>query len=132
MFGRTKTEKLTNENIVFDFVKGLLVATLLSLGLVVLFAFCMKWFSIPDEFITPATLLIKGLSALVGSILAVKGNSKGLLKGMTFGAIYIVLAFVIFSILAGTFDIGLGLVLDLAFASLLSGIVGIVKVNKNQ
>lgn len=131
MFGRSKTETLSNENVIFDFFKGLLVATLLSLGFVILFAFCMKWFMIADEFIAPITLVIKAVSVVSGSAIAIKGKSKGLLKGMSFGVIYILLAFIVFSMLANTFSIGLNTLLDVAFASLLGGIVGIVKVNKN-
>lgn len=131
MFGRSKTETLSNENVIFDFFKGLLVATLLSLGFVILFAFCMKWFMIADEFIAPITLVIKAVSVVSGSAIAIKGKSKGLLKGMAFGVIYILLAFIVFSMLANTFSIGLNTLLDVAFASLLGGIVGIVKVNKN-
>lgn len=130
MFGHSKSERLSNENVIFDFIKGLLVATLLSLGLIVLFAFCMKWFSIPDEFISPITLVIKGVSVLTGSCIAVKGESKGLLKGLLFGMLYIILAFVVFSILSGTFSVGISSILDLAFATLLGGIVGIIKVNR--
>ena len=78
------------------------------------------------------TLLIKGLSVLVGSIIAVKGSEKGLVKGIAFGAIYILLAFLIFSILSGNFAFGLSSFLDLFFASLLGGIVGIIKVNKSS
>ena len=131
MFGHSKSETLSKDNIFYDFLKGLLVATLLSLGLIILFAYSMKWFSIDDQFISPFTLLIKGVCVLVGSSLAVKkGTSKGLLKGVLFGIVYIAIAFIIFSILAGTFSVGLSTVLDLAFAGLLGGIIGIIKVNK--
>ena len=51
-------------------------------------------------------------------------------KGLCFGVCYVVLAFVIFSVLAGSFSVGVSFALDLAFAGLLGGIVGIVKVNK--
>jgi hypothetical protein len=40
-------------------------------------------------------------------------------------------AFVVFSVLAGTASIGVSTLLDVLFASLLGGIVGIVKVNKS-
>ena len=130
MFAHSKTENFSNENIVFNFFKGILLATLTSLGLIVLFAFCLKWFSLPDIVITPVTLAVKGISVLIGSLVAVKGESKGLVKGVSFGAIYIVIAFVIFSVLSGTFSFGVSSLLDLAFASLLGGVVGIVKVNR--
>ncbi len=129
MFG-SKTQRLSNENVIYDFLKGLLVATLISLGLVVLFAFCMKWFLIADDFIAPATLVIKGISVLAGSVVAVKGKSKGLVKGLSFGAIYVAVAFLVFWMLSGSFSIGVSTLLDVLFASLLGGIVGIIKVNK--
>ena len=129
MFG-SKTSDRTNDNVVFDFLKGLIVASLLSLGLIVLFAFCLKWFSLSDNVILPITLLIKMISVVIGSLIAVKGDSKGLLKGVLFGLIYILFAFVIFSFLAGTFNIGLSFLLDIVAASLLGGIVGIIKVNR--
>lgn len=130
MFSKSKTEKIKNNNIVFDFIKGAIVAILISLGLVVLFAFCIKWFSLSDAVIAPVTFVIKGLSVLFGAMIAVKGDSKGLVKGVGFGAIYICFAFVIFSILSGSFSIGLTSLLDLVFSVVLGGIVGIVKVNK--
>ena len=120
----------TNENVFFDFFKGILIASLLSLGLVILAAFCLKWFSIADEYVAPITLLIKGTSVFVGAMFAVKGNSKGLLKGVSFGLIYIVVAFIVFSVLAGSMLVGVSTLLDVLFASLLGGIVGIVKVNR--
>ena len=120
----------TNENLFLDFFKGILVASLMSLGLVVLAAFCLKWFSIEDSFIAPITLLIKGLSVLVGAVIAVKGRSNGLAKGAVFGILYVVIAFVVFSFLAGTMQVGVSTFLDVLFASLLGGIVGIVKVNR--
>ena len=120
----------TNENVLFDFFKGILIASLLSLGLVILAAFCLKWFSIADEYVAPITLLIKGTSVFVGAMFAVKGNSKGLLKGVSFGLIYIVVAFIVFSVLAGSMSVGVSTLLDVLFASLLGGIVGIVKVNR--
>ena len=129
MFQQAKA--YSNENIVFDFFKGLLVAALLSLGLVIFAAFCLKWFSIGDEFIAPITLLIKGASVFVGALFAIKGHSKGLVKGVIFGLVYVVVAFIVFSVLAGTAVFGVSTILDVLFASLLGGIVGIVKVNKS-
>lgn len=130
MFASSKTKFDSNENVMLDFLKGILIASLISLGLIVLFAYSLKWFEISDVFIVPATLIIKGISVVIGSVIAIKGTSKGLVKGALFGAIYIVVALVVFSVLAGTFQIGVSTILDIAFASLLGGIVGIVKVNK--
>ncbi len=132
MFSHSKSEKLSNDNVFFDFVKGIVIAIIVSLGLVVLFAFILKGFSLPDSVITPVTMIIKALSVVLGSLVAVKGNSKGLVKGVSFGAIYIVVAFLIFSLLAGSFSVGLSGLLDLLSAIACGGIVGIIKVNRKQ
>ena len=126
VFSKTRA----NGSVMFDFIKGLIIASLCSLALVVLFAFCIKWFDIGDGYLNLITLSIKGMSVVIGGIFAVKGQTKGLLKGLIFGLIYVIFAFLIFALLAGTFNIGLSFLLDLAFASLLGGIVGIVKVNR--
>lgn len=130
MFSRSKSEKLSNDNIFFDFVKGIIIAIIISLGLVVLFAFILKGFSLSDSVITPVTMIIKAVSVVVGALVAVKGNSKGLVKGISFGTIYIVIAFLIFSILAGSFSVGVSGLLDLISAATCGGIVGIIKVNR--
>ena len=129
---KSSTKSLLSQSIILDFLKGIVVSLLLSLGLIILFAFSLKWFDISDSLIPAITLLIKGISVLTGSIVSVKGTEKGLLKGACFGAIYITCAFLIFSILSGSFMIDLNSLLDLLFSSLLGGIVGIVKVNKSS
>lgn len=128
----TKSENISKNGEIFSFAKGLTIATILSLGLVLLFAFCLKWFDLADSFIVPVNLVIKGLCVIVGSIITIKKDTnKGLVKGASFGAIYIALAYVVFSILSGSFSFTLATLLDLVFATTLGGIVGIVKVNKN-
>ena len=130
--GNVSVKNMFFSQIVLDFLKGIIIALLISLGLIIAFAFLLKWFDINDNFIPAITLLVKGLSVLIGSLIAIKGDSKGLLKGVCFGSIYIFLAFVIFSILSGNFSINLSILLDLAFAAIIGGIVGIIKVNKNS
>lgn len=127
----SKTKSKSSENIIFDFLKGLIISALCSLIFVVLFAFLIKWFDIADSYLNLITIIIKALSVIIGSLFAIKGKSKGLFKGVCFGLLYVIVAFVIFSFLAGTFAMGLGFLLDLAFAALLGGIVGIIKVNRN-
>ena len=128
----SNTTVITKNNETLRFTKGLIVAVILSLGLVLLFAFCLKWFDLADSFIVPVNMAIKGLCVVVGSIISIKKDTeKGLLKGASFGALFIVLAFVVFSILSGSFSLNLSNLLDLVFASTLGGIVGVVKVNKN-
>ncbi len=133
MFAKLKSEKLSNnKGLFFDYIKGLVIAIIISLGLVVLFAFILKWASLPDNIIPVITLVIKDISVVIGSLFAVKGESKGLVKGAGFGIIYVIFAFLLFSMLAGSFSMGLSSLLDIISASVLGSIVGIVKVNRKQ
>lgn len=127
-FTKSKTAS-DSENIVVNFLKGLIVSMMISFALIIILAFSMKWFSLGEKFITPFNLAIKTISVLVGASIAVKGESKGLLKGVVFGLLYILVAFLSFSILSKSFAVDTGLILDIVFACLAGGIVGIIKVN---
>ena len=129
MQSKTKTEKLKKDSVLFDFIKGSVVALIISLALIILFAFCFKWFSLSDSIISPMTFVIKGVSVIIGALIAVKG-SRGLMKGMCFGAVYMLLSMMIFSVLAGSFSFGISSFLDLVFSVILGGIIGIIKVNR--
>ena len=126
----SKTNQISNENVFLSFFKGLIISLLISLGLVVLFAFSLKWFEINDTFIFIGTMVIKAVSVLIGAMVAIKGKSKGLIKGILFGLIYIFVAFVVFSFLAGGFEFDGQTVLDFVASAIIGGIVGVIKVNK--
>ena len=128
-FAKSKSS-IMGGNIILGYIKGLIVSMLVSFALVILLAFSLKWFSMSEKLISPINLAIKTISVLVGSCIAVKGNSKGLLKGVLFGFLYISLAFISFSFLANTFSMDLSLILDVLFACIAGGIVGIIKVNR--
>ena len=132
MFGIAKSEKITNENLIYNYLKGLIVAMLFSFAVIFLFAYCLKWFDFNRPAITTIVLAIKGVSVLIGAAVAVKGETMGLIKGAMFGLIYILLAFTIFSFISGSFDFNISGILDGFFAMLVGGIVGIVKVNRKR
>lgn len=127
----TRTKNLQNENIILNFIKGLIISLMISFGLVILFAFILKWSPLLENYIFVGTMLIKILSASVGAILAIKGDSFGLFKGLLFGLIYISFAFIIFSFLAGNFDFDKQTILDYVLCGLTGAIIGVIKVNKN-
>ena len=124
------SDSLDKNSVIFDYLKGLIVAMMLSFGLVLAFAFSLKWWEVGEEMIVPINLAIKIISVCVGSIIAIKGDHKGLVKGLVFGVIYMSVAFISFSFLAKTFELDLSFVLDLVCSAVAGGIVGIIKVNR--
>ncbi len=119
------------DNLTFSYIKGLIISLLLSFALVVLFAFLIKWISAIEGYIYVGTMVIKAVSSGLGAAVAVKGESRGLVKGVLFGLLYISLAFLVFSFLAGSFTFDSQTVLDFVASAIVGGIVGIIKVNKN-
>lgn len=128
-FSKSKTYD-SKANLFVSFLKGLIVSMLVSFALIILLAFSLKWFSLNEKFISPLNLLIKTISVLIGSIIAIKGESKGLIKGIVFGFLYVAFAFSSFSFLANSFVFDLSLLLDIVFACVAGGTVGVIKVNR--
>ena len=110
---------------IFEVLKALIIAVILTLVLVLLAALVVKLFNIGDGVIPIINQVIKGVSILVSCLIAVK-HTNGWLKGIIVGILYIALSFVIFSLLDGKFSFGLNILNDVALGSitgLLSGIL---------
>ena len=114
------------------FVKGLIVAFIITFSCIILFAFIIKLACLNDSIISPINLVIKALSVFVGSFVFVKKSNRGLIKGVLFATVYTLVAFIIFSILVGSFNFSFGLVLDLLFTSAVGGFAGIIGVNTKR
>ena len=112
-------------------IKGSLVAVSISLVLILIFALIIKFLNVPENFIMPINQIIKIVSIFIGCFTALKTyKQKGLITGVIIGLMYTTLAFLIFSILGGTFTLNLSFFVDCLFAMLIGGICGIFSVNK--
>lgn len=129
---KTETQKL-NEGVlksaIFRYLKALFVSLIITFAGVILFAFIIKWASISDKFISPVNMGIKALGVFFGALVLTKGSKKGMLQGLIFAGLYTMLAFVVFSALAQSFTLGIGLLADLAFAVVVGAIGGMLGVN---
>ncbi|MCI8458104.1 MAG: TIGR04086 family membrane protein [Clostridia bacterium] len=111
---------------VFEVIKALIIAVILSLVLVLLAAFALKLFNIKDGVIPVINQVIKGVSILVGCLAAVRHKQNTWLKGIVIGILYIALAFVIFSLLDGEFSFGLHILNDVVLGSITGLVSGIL------
>lgn len=123
--------KAHKDNSVFsNILKGALIALVVSLLLVLLFAFVLRFIPISDSLISPINQVIKGVSILIGAIFGLKKSKEmGLISGLIIGFLYTVLAFVTFAVLSGNFAFSAAVLNDLLFASIIGGISGIIAVN---
>lgn len=120
----------SNYNIALTTIKGAMIALSISLVGVLIFAFFIKYIAIPVEAIKPINQVIKGISLLFGTFIALKkAPQMGLISGLLIGLLYTLLAFLVFSILDGNFEFSRTLVNDLLFGGIIGGICGIISVN---
>ena len=111
-------------------LKGTLIAICISLILVLVFAFLLKFTNIPDTVIMPVNQVIKGVSIFLGVFIGMKKSKElGLVCGFLIGLCYTLLAFLVFSILSANFVIDLTLLTDLIFGAVVGAICGIICVN---
>ncbi len=115
--------------ILLRYLKSLFISLIITFGCIIIFAFVIKWASLPDSVISPVNLVIKGISVFFGVFVLTKASTKGLVNGIIFACLYTLLAFTIFSLLAGTFVLGFGLLADFAFTAVVGAIAGIIGVN---
>ena len=110
----------------FEVIRALVIGIILSLGLVLLAALIIKLFNLPNGAIPVINQVIKGVSILLGCLLSLKNRQNNWLKGMIVGVSYIVLSYIVFSLLDGAFAFGVHLLNDFvlgAVTGLVSGII---------
>ncbi len=125
-----ETQEAEKPKLWLNILKGSLVSLAISLVLILIFAFFIKYVAVPESAIKPINQVIKGISLLVGTFIALKKSSQmGLVSGLLIGLSYTILAFVVFSILDGNFEFSKTLVNDLLFGGIIGGICGVIAVN---
>ncbi len=129
-----KTEKIDNsqgsKGLFLALVKGVVAGLFVALLGILIFAFVLRFTSIPDTVIAPVNQVIKGVSIFFGVFIGMKKHkSMGLLSGLLIGFLFTVLAFLVFSILSGVFVFDRTLVNDIIFGCVIGAICGIICVN---
>lgn len=111
-------------------LKGVCIGLFVSFVGILLFAFILRFTNISDSVITPVNQVIKGISIFAGVFFGLRKQKKmGLLNGFLIGFCFIFVAFIVFSILDGTFIFDKTLLNDIVFGSIIGAICGIICVN---
>lgn len=130
MKAKSQGVKHADNNFISGLIKGTLIALCVSLVLILIFAFLVKFTNIPDSAIAPINQVIKGASIFLGVFLGLrKIKELGLVSGLIIGLVYTLLAFIVFSIIAGNFTFSVTLLTDMIFGGVIGAICGIICVN---
>ena len=122
-------EKLKKVNLtsIINIVKASLIGVIVSILLVLLFAFVLKFVDLSSSVISLIDQIIKILSVFVAVVMLNKGDGNGLLiKGILVGAVYSILTFIVFSTLNGGFNLTSAIFTDIVFSALVGGVCAIL------
>ncbi|MDR0856153.1 MAG: TIGR04086 family membrane protein [Clostridiales bacterium] len=117
------------KTVALEVTKALAVAVSLTLALILLFALVIGWLSVPEAAIMPVNQGIKAISLLAGSLFSFRVKKGGWKKGLLLGILYVVAAFIIFSLMSGSFSFTWMLAVDAALGTVMGVICGIIAVN---
>ncbi len=125
----------TAKNYTAEIIKAVVVAVIISLAAILIEALVVKFAGVPTGALPIINQVIKGVSILAACLICLRLPKNGWLRGIIVGLVYIVLAFVLFSLLNGAkFKFGLSILNDIALGAvsgLLSGIIaGVIRYKK--
>ena len=116
------------DKFIIQVLKGLVFSLIICIALILIFAIFVKYCSINVATIQGINQAIKIVSVIMGVLLSVR-QSKGFLKGGATGLLFVVISYLIFSLLEGKFGVGWSELIDLASGIISGSISGILSVN---
>ena len=123
---KEKLKKL-NLNLIASILKSSLIGVVVSILLVLLFAFVLKFVDLNPSMISLIDQIIKVLSIIVSVLVINRQDGENLLiKALLVGAMYSIITFVVFSILNGGINFSIAILTDIIFSALVGGVSAIL------
>ena len=114
-----------------NIIKGVLIALISSLILLIIFSALLTYTNINENVITPVIIVITSISIFIGSSIGnIKIKKNGLVNGGLIGGIYIVIIYLISSILNWNFSLNIQSIIMIIVGITLGILGGIIGVNK--
>lgn len=121
---------MKEEKFLLSYIKGVVSSFIISIILFYILGIILTSSNIPEKIITPAILIITGLSILIStSIVMIKSNEKGLIKGGLIGLSYFSILYILSSISMQNFDVNVYSMIMLVITFVCGSIGGIVGIN---
>lgn len=114
-------------------IKGVLCAVVITLLFILGFALLVQLAGFSNQVISPVMQIVKVICIFVAVAIALKPvKSKGWLFGALVGLLYMVVTFLIFSLIDGKFNIGISALSDLLFQTLVGLVSGVILRMRNK
>lgn len=124
-------ESFEKNNVFIKILKGVGISFAFTLISLTIFSALLTYTSLSESLIQPVVISVTGISILAGSFFATRKVGKnGIIKGIAVGLIYILLIYLISSIVnGGNFALTMGSVIMILIGILCGAIGGIIGVN---
>ena len=112
-------------------IKGVGISFIFTLICLTIFSAVLTYTNLSEKLIQPVVITVTGISILIGSIFTTKKMTKnGMIKGVEIGLIYIILIYLISSIINdGNFALNFGSVILILAGTICGAIGGIIGAN---
>lgn len=113
---------------VFQVIKSVLAAVLISLSFVLIFTIIIQLFSVPMNAVKPVNQVFKILAVAGGGLLFIRGE-KGLVKGIIYGVIAVFITFLLFGLISLSLTFTWKFLIEILVGAVVGGISGVIAVN---
>lgn len=126
----TKIDKKNPLNLI---IKGYILALIISLISLFIYAIILVNTNIQENTIKPVVITITAISILIGSsISSLKIKKNGIINGLCVGGIYLLSLYILSSIAITGFSFNISSIITIAVGILVGGIGGIIGVNMGK
>lgn len=124
-------ENSTHSNNIIKILKGSILAILISIILLVIFAIVLTYTNF-NENMTPAVIIIiTAISILIGSQITTSSIKKnGILNGIVVGLIYVLFLYLMSSTISKNFSLNNYAIIMIAVSVAIGGLGGVIGVNR--
>lgn len=122
-----------NSNNILKIFKGVITSVIINLILLLLLSIVLTYSNVSETVIPISIVIISGVSILIGSLLITKSMRRnGIMYGGIIGIIYIMLLYIISSIVSKGFGVNIYSILMIIFSVIAGMFGGILGVNINN
>lgn len=123
--------KIKQNNSIINIFKGVIIALITTVTLLIIFSIILTYTNIQENVINPVIMIITAISILIGSsIVNIKIKKNGLINGGTIGAIYIIIIYLISSLLNWKFSLEIQSIIMIVVSIIFGILGGIIGVNR--
>lgn len=121
--------QIKEENMIINVLKGAGISLLMTVILLIIFSLLLTYTNIQENVINPVIIMITAVSILIGSSIGIgKMKKDGLINGAIVGVVYMIVIYLISSILNWKFKLNIQSIIMIGIGiafGILGGIIGV-------